>query len=116
MGVYLFKTKIYRKIDSDLQALTFTRRSVPVRTLRMDVPGSTRILYIPTYIYNYIQNSMTPPSNQLLKVCGSIIQISGMYILGVYSLVKWSKIQERNQIKAGCDSLQIVQFYFSTLL
>ena len=45
----------------------------------------------PLYIYNYIQNSMTPPSNQLLKVCGSIIQISGMYILGVYSLVKWSK-------------------------
>ena len=42
----------------------------------------TYILYIPTYIYNYIQNSMTPPSNQLLKVCGSIIQISGMYILG----------------------------------
>ena len=48
----------------------------------MDVPGSTRIYYtyIPTYIYNYIQNSMTPPSNQLLKVCGSIIQISGMYV------------------------------------
>ena len=59
---------------------------------------------------------MTPPSNQLLKVCGSIIQISGMYILGVYSLVKWSKIKERNQIKAGCDSLQIVQCYFSMLL
>ena len=52
MGVYLFKTKIYRKIDSDLQALTFTRRSVPVRTLRMDVPGSTRIYY--TYLLTYI--------------------------------------------------------------
>ena len=59
---------------------------------------------------------MTPPSNQLLKVCGSIIQISGMYILGVYSLVKWSKNQEKNQIRAGCDSLQIVRLYFAMLL
>ena len=54
--------------------------------------NSAYILYIPTYIYNYIQNSMTPPSNQLLKVCGSIIQISGMYILGVYTTV-WSNGQ-----------------------
>ena len=91
MGVYLFKTKIYRKIDSDLQALTFTRRSVPVNSAYGCSRFHTYILYIPTYIYNYIQNSMTPPSNQLLKVCGSIIQISGMYILGVYSLVKLAK-------------------------
>ena len=85
----------------------------------MDVPGSTRIYYIMyIYIHNYIQNSLTPPSNQLLKVCGSIIQISGMYILGVYTTVwsNWSNNQEKNQIRAGCDSLQIVRLYFSMLL
>ena len=100
MGVTL--TKIYRKIDSDLQALTFTRRSVPVRagnrytTPCMDVPGSTRIyytMYIYFYIHNYIQNSLTPPSNQLLKVCGSNSDFRTRYIrMSINNYLKFGQI------------------------